>query len=501
MACLLAACAFAAAGWARGAAPASAPAVRSFTVGSGTLGLDQITAGPGGDLWFTEARGRKIGRITASGAVSQYALTSSAPGPRGIVEGPDGDIWFADYTGGAIGRSTAAGQISEYPVGTVALPLSISTGPDGDLWFTEEAAGAIGRITTSGKVTSFSVGSGSEPAAIAPGPGNTVWFTYAGGIGSLSASGSVHRHTVAGTGSAPPYGIVEGPDGDLWFTLSSSNEIGRMTPSGTLTRFKIPTAGSEPFSIVSGPDGALWFTEISGAKIGRITTGGAITEYAVPGGPEGIAAAGGDIWFTEANANAIGRLVPPPSAGSGPPPPPSVEPVLAKTALATLVSGTVLIKRPGSSSFVRLAATAPIPFGSVVNATHGDVRITTATTHRGHRQSARFYKGRFKLSQKRSGATELRLDAPLGCRRGVRAASAAPKKRTRSLWGNGHGRFTTIGKWASATVLGTVWETIDECNETVVRVLSGEVRVTNTISHQESVIVHGGHSITETPPP
>ena len=484
----LAACALACAG----AASAGAPAVSSFSVGSGRIGVDQIAPGPGGDLWFTEALAGRVGRISASGAISQFALTSSAPGPRGIAEGPDGDIWFTDYTGSEIGRVTPSGQVTEFPVAGSSLPYSISSGPDGDLWFTEEGAGAIGRITTSGKVSSFAVGSGSEPWAITPGPASTVWFTYSGGIGSVSASGQVKRFKVAGT-STPPQAIVEGPDGDLWFTLSSSNEIGRMTPSGSLTTFKIPTAGSDPFGIASGPDGALWFTEYQGGKVARITTGGAITEYAVPGGPDGIAAAGGDIWFTEAGANAIGRLVPPPASGSGST---SAQPVLARTAVAALVSGTVLIKRPGASAFETLVGSSSIPFGSVVNASAGDVRITTATTRSGHRQSARFYSGQFELSQKRSGATALRLDAPLGCGEGsARDARAAPPKHARSLWGDGHGQYTTIGRWASATVLGTIWKTTDTCTATTIRVLEGHVRVRNRVTGATQV-VHAPHSVT-----
>jgi hypothetical protein len=378
------------------------------------------------------------------------------------------------------------------------LPFSISTGPDGDLWFTEEGAGAIGRITTSGAISAFAVGSGSEPWAITPGPGNTVWFSYSGGIGSVSASGSVKRFKVAGT-STPPEAIVEGPDGDLWFTLSSSNEIGRMSPSGTLQTFKIPTAASDPFGITAGPDGSLWFTEYAADKIARITTSGTITEYPVPGGPDGIAAEGGELWFTEANANAIGRLRAPASSGSGPIPS-GIAPVLAKSAVASLVSGTVLIQRPGSSRFVAPAGSASIPFGSTVDATHGDVRITTATARRGRRQAARFYQGRFALRQRRSGATLLELNAPLDCRTaGASAASVAKRQRSRSLGGNGHGSFTTTGRWASATVLGTVWETIDHCGSTVVRVRSGEVRVTNRITHA-SMIVRGGHSVTERRP-
>jgi virginiamycin B lyase len=72
-----------------------------------------------------------------------------------------------------------------------------------------------------------------------------------------------------------------------------------MTPSGVITEFPIPTAGSYPSLIVAGPDGNLWFTELHGNKIGRITTSGVITEFPVTTSfPDGITVGpDGNLWF------------------------------------------------------------------------------------------------------------------------------------------------------------------------------------------------------------
>jgi virginiamycin B lyase len=67
-----------------------------------------------------------------------------------------------------------------------------------------------------------------------------------------------------------PVGITVGPDRALWFAGYTSNEIGRLTPTGELSRYPVPTAESRPYHLVTGPDGALWFTEIQGNKIGRL---------------------------------------------------------------------------------------------------------------------------------------------------------------------------------------------------------------------------------------
>ena len=105
--------------------------------------------------------------------------------------------------------------------------------------------------------------------------------------------------------------ISPGPDGNLWFTESGSNQIGRITTTGTITEFDVSTLNSEPSGIAPGPDGYLWFTERLVNKIGRITTSGKVTEFEVPtadSAPNGITAgASGDMWFTEQLGDKIGR--------------------------------------------------------------------------------------------------------------------------------------------------------------------------------------------------
>jgi hypothetical protein len=73
------------------------------------------------------------------------------------------------------------------------------------------------------------------------------------------------------TSSSSPHGIVAGSDGNLWFTDWGANDIGRITPDGTVTKFPIPTANSSPACIAVGPDRNLWFTEANAGKIARLT--------------------------------------------------------------------------------------------------------------------------------------------------------------------------------------------------------------------------------------
>ena len=111
-------------------------------------------------------------------------------------------------------------------------------------------------------------------------------------------------------------GITAGPDGNLWFTEQGGNQIGRISPSGTITEFQVPTPRSGLGGITTGPDGNLWFTEgtaRSSDKIGRISPNGTITEFPLPpiGGPEEITAGpDGNLWFTNITGNEVGRYTP-----------------------------------------------------------------------------------------------------------------------------------------------------------------------------------------------
>ena len=227
-----------------------------------------ITAGPDGNVWFTESGGMKIGRVTPQGSITEFPTTSP---PYDITVGSDGNLWYAavdlDYgLNQAIGRVSPSGEVKEFKLSAPAC--GIAAGPDGNLWFTSCRAGsnAIGRAGTDGAITMFSLPS------------------------SLS-------------GQHFPYLIAAGPDGNLWYTVPITRQIGRITIAGAITEFPLPAApGRNPTSIVAGP-GGLWF--IDGDKIGRITTGGEVAEFDVPAFALGLGP-DGNLWI--ASSDKIGRL-------------------------------------------------------------------------------------------------------------------------------------------------------------------------------------------------
>ena len=62
-----------------------------------------VAAGPDGNVWFTENRGNKIGRIAGDGVVTEYLVPTPGSGPSGITAGPDGKLWFTEFYGDKIG--------------------------------------------------------------------------------------------------------------------------------------------------------------------------------------------------------------------------------------------------------------------------------------------------------------------------------------------------------------------------------------------------------------
>jgi streptogramin lyase len=266
-----------------------------------------ITAGPDGNVWFTEFVGNRIGRIRPDGTITEFPLVAGSQ-PSAIVAGPDGNLWFTELGRNRIGRITPAGGITEFVVPTAASqPEGITVGPDNNLWFTEYSGNKIGRISTTGAITEFPLPAGGNPARIAPGPDGNLWFTlYLGNrIGRMTTAGVVTEFPLPTAGSLP-FNITAGADGAVWFSQFGGARMGRITTSGAIAQFS--SVGTSPSGLTVGPDAHLWYL---GARVGRLTLDGSVTEYSPPSavGSGGITSGpDGNIWFTQAISNRIGML-------------------------------------------------------------------------------------------------------------------------------------------------------------------------------------------------
>lgn len=225
---------------------------------------------------------------------------------------------------------------------------------------------------------------------------------------------------------------------------------------------------------------------------------------------------GADRTFSTA-ARPDGPTDPPPGDGDSPhdptaPNPPqggdatpsedgSLLPALGSSVVVQPGRGHVLVRRPGSNSFVKLEAGAELPVGSQVDARHATIDLTSALPA-GRTQTGRFGGGRFEIEQSKRGYVDLYLRgracvSPKRKHSGgdqSTTASAAARPKSRRLWGRDHGgRFRTHGRNSHATVRGTRWLVEDRCDGTLTRVTSGEVVVRDTVRHRSLTLSAGQH--------
>lgn len=175
-------------------------------------------------------------------------------------------------------------------------------------------------------------------------------------------------------------------------------------------------------------------------------------------------------------------------------------PAAGTSVVAAPVTGTILVKAPGSRKFIRLRKGQPIPLGSTVDATQGRVQLTSAKDKSGHTTTGVFYAGVFRITQQRSQGAEITVltlagPKPSGCSaaQGATVARKHPRHRKRSLWGNSKGDFRTRGTYASATERGTKWLTEDTCAGTLIHVAQGEVTV-DDLPHHRTLLLKAPHS-------
>jgi hypothetical protein len=166
-------------------------------------------------------------------------------------------------------------------------------------------------------------------------------------------------------------------------------------------------------------------------------------------------------------------------------------PALGESLGVAGVSGAVRVKASGGSAWTDVKDDAGlVPDNTVVDARQGAAVLRVAVDAAGTQQAAWLAGAIFTVHQpaKPGGVTELVLHggdfARCDAFGGAAAAHASAKRRSpvvRRLWGNGHGRFRTRGRYAAAVVRGTIWSVEDRCGSTVTKVLQGIVAVRDLV--------------------
>jgi hypothetical protein len=187
-------------------------------------------------------------------------------------------------------------------------------------------------------------------------------------------------------------------------------------------------------------------------------------------------------------------------------------PTIGKTLNVASITGKVFVRLPAGKGFVPLTQAVQLPVGSKIDARKGTITLITATGKAGKTQTGKFGGALFVLAQ--SGNARLKGLTTLSLLEGVRGVpsyasckarraddrpgSGAVTSRVSSrvlalLHSSVSGHFRTRGRYAAATVRGTVWDMIDRCDGTVTRVHRGTV-VVNDLARHKTVTVRAGHS-------
>jgi IPT/TIG domain/FG-GAP repeat len=240
----------------------------------------------------------------------------------------------------------------------------------------------------------------------------------------------------------------------------------------------------------AGPEEVVVSDEAGGSTAGPVYT------YEVTASPPIGTTSGSNVGNGGSSGNGAGvgvlgstvTVVPPPQLGV--------------TGNLAPVSGKVFIELPATNAFVLLSGITEVPFGTIVNAIHGKVTVTTVGPN-GRLQTITFYSGEFELTQNPHGRVLATLVGgnfsvcPTRRERShlaqVSSTHTSGKHTVRKLWADGHGSYSTKGNYASGAVLGTRWLTEDRCDGTLFFVATDRVAVRNLVNHHH-LTVRAGHS-------
>jgi streptogramin lyase len=171
-------------------------------------------------------------------AITSTPIVAAGDAATSLAEGADGNVWFtarkstdplADAQAGRYAIATAA--VDHYPLPNAdANPNLMTSGPDGALWFFEQNRTRFARLTTAGTLTEY-----AAPFQVST--------------------------------------LAKGPDGNVWFvTTESPQRIGKITPSGTITAYTVPSHGFDPLTLTAGPGGRMWVYASSAVPQGALAS-------------------------------------------------------------------------------------------------------------------------------------------------------------------------------------------------------------------------------------
>jgi len=309
--------------------------VQLFAVSTPEAGLSDIVEGPDGALWFNEENGFAVGRITTTGAITEFPVprasySANGDGPTTIVSS-GGNLWTLANVGSTIDEVSPAGTVTQEYQDLDQSATNLAPDSVGGVWATSLAGAGGGPVSgglfrvdpPTGTVRNYRDPRFSgqfQPVPIVAGPNGTAWFADGGAaIREIDNAGKVTAIQIHGSGSMLVTSMAFDRNGDLWFTeyvpgggfvSSTKGAIGEI-PAGSTTATLTRLPGNEtPGSMILGSDGGIWFTWSQG--IGRLATQTGAVQLVKLGSayhPSSIAfGSDHNLWFVDAQAGDIGQV-------------------------------------------------------------------------------------------------------------------------------------------------------------------------------------------------
>ena len=491
-------------------------------MGSARVGLGRavVLAGAIAVLCASLAVGSGSPSPPSIGFVDEWGEAGSGPGefgyPVSVAVDDTGNVYVADTENERIQRFDESGAFlgewgdSGTGAGQFVTPEAVEVDNFGNVYVADKGNYRVQKFTLTGSfVTQWgSQGAGpgqfEEPEGLATDDLGNVYVADAGNnrIEKFSPSGAlVAQWGDAGKAAGQfngPSGVAVGKEGYVYVADSGNDRIQKFTESGMFVS-KWGKTGADPgeldfpTAVASDAAGRVFVADTGNERIERFDDSGKFfDEWGVPGKASGqfdtplalSVGGGGKVFVADAGNDRIqvfGKLS---------------KPQFGKSVNLGVVSGVIRVHLPGSTKFVVLGTDQQLPVGTIVDASHGRVRLSSSKGPGGGTQSADFFSGAFRVLQPKGGRpiTVLKLENGLVCpvKKGKRElAGGFARSKNRGLWGSGKGNFRSEGKHGSATVQGTIWWAQDTCEGTLFKVKRGVVTIKDFTSGR-TLKLHAG---------
>lgn len=231
----------------------------------------------GDSLWVASLFDSALDRVELGGASTSRRLPALWTYTTGMATGPDGALWLG--APGWIARiDPATNELERWPLGTGIGAYSILSGPDGNVWFFQQGRTVV-RMRPDG-VFLLSYDPGASPTGAAFGSDGALYLTFPGKLMRMTAAGertefpaSARRVLFAGAGF-------------LWNTDLRSGLEAVQTPAGEIVKMSYRGETSASYlidmsPIASDPLGNLWLRArtAEGDIVGRLTPSGVLTRW------------------------------------------------------------------------------------------------------------------------------------------------------------------------------------------------------------------------------